>query len=93
MGVWADWEERPRATAATISYPDVAMPDDPNLPLTAKQVAALLRCHPLTVRRMIRDGILPATMVSGRFYISRSAFEAWWSQQTGSREPMRGGAS
>jgi excisionase family DNA binding protein len=50
---------------------------DPNLPLTAQQVAAFLRCHPRTVRRMIRDGILPAEKVRGQFYVGGADFIAW----------------
>ena len=58
------------------------MSGDPHLPLTIKQVAAYLPCHPLTVRRMIRDGILPAVKVRGEYRIRRADFEAWWRSQT-----------
>jgi hypothetical protein len=42
------------------------MPDDPDGLLPVKQVALELPCHPLTVRRMIHDGILPGEKIDGR---------------------------
>ena len=62
---------------------------DPNLPLTTQQVAAYLRCHPRTVRRMIRDGILPARKISGEYVIRRADFDAWWRRQSHPPCPWR----
>jgi excisionase family DNA binding protein len=34
--------------------------------LTVKEAAVRLRLHPMTVRRMIRDGRIPAVQLGGR---------------------------
>jgi excisionase family DNA binding protein len=44
--------------------------------LLAVEAAALPRCHPRTVARMIRRGELAATVIAGSYRILRSDVEA-----------------
>jgi excisionase family DNA binding protein len=39
--------------------------------LTVKEVAARLRLHPMTVRRLIRAGVLPAVQLGGKGHAVR----------------------
>jgi excisionase family DNA binding protein len=48
--------------------------------LQVKEVARLLDVHPITVRRMIRQGRLPAVQLGGRgapLRVDRAELEAW----------------
>ena len=44
--------------------------------LTVEEVAELLQCHPDSVRRMMRQGRLPAVKVGWRWYVRRADFLA-----------------
>ena len=44
--------------------------------LTVEEVAELLQCHPDSVRRMMRQGRLPAVKVGWRWYVRRAEFLA-----------------
>jgi excisionase family DNA binding protein len=48
-----------------------------SLVLTVEQTARELRIHPLTVRRAIKRGELPAVHVGRRVLIPRKALEDW----------------
>lgn len=50
--------------------------------MTIDEVAAYLRLHPLTVRRLAREGILPAYKVGRRWQIGRADLERWILEQT-----------
>lgn len=52
------------------------MRDDDELQ-TVKEVAARLRIHPMTVYRLIEDGILPALRFRGAYRIYTSAVDAY----------------
>ena len=48
--------------------------------LTVREVADELRCHPQTVRRLIREGAIEAVQLGGKgaaVRIERSAFQRW----------------
>lgn len=51
------------------------MADDLEL-LTVEEVAELLQVHPDSVRRMMRQGRLPAVKVGWRWYVRRAEFLA-----------------
>lgn len=51
------------------------MPDDATY-LSVKEIAALLRVHPKTVRRWIAAGTLPATQMGRAWRIKRSDLKA-----------------
>lgn len=45
--------------------------------MTTTQVAEILKCHPDTVLRLCRRGVLPANRSGGRWLLRRDALEAW----------------
>lgn len=51
------------------------MADDLEL-LTVEEVSELLQVHPDSVRRMMRQGRLPAVKVGWRWYVRRAEFLA-----------------
>ena len=50
--------------------------------MTINEVAAYLHLHPLTVRRLAREGVLPAYKVGRRWQIGRVDLERWIVEQT-----------
>ncbi len=50
--------------------------------LTAAEVAAYLRLHPLTVRRLLQDGTLPARKVGRWWQIDRAELDRWIVERT-----------
>ena len=46
-------------------------------PLTSKQAAALLQCHPKTLERKAREEQLPGHFKLGRWYFYASELDAW----------------
>lgn len=50
--------------------------------LTVAQVADYLHLHPLTVRRLLKDGILPASKVGREWRIERAELDRWIDEQT-----------
>jgi excisionase family DNA binding protein len=53
------------------------------LVLTVLETAKELRVHPLTVRRAIKRGDLPAVTVGRRVLVPRKALEDWLSRTAG----------
>jgi len=51
------------------------MGDDLGL-LTVEEVAELLQVHPDSVRRMMRQGRLPAVKIGWRWYVRRDVLDA-----------------
>jgi excisionase family DNA binding protein len=51
--------------------------------LTVDEVSEVLGMHPLTVRRMARDGELPAFKVGRQWRIKRELFLRWQAQRAG----------
>jgi excisionase family DNA binding protein len=49
---------------------------------TVDDIAAYLRLHPLTVRKLAREGAIPAQKIDGQWRIDRSELERWISEQT-----------
>ncbi len=45
--------------------------------MTVAQVAEVLRLHPLTVRRMVNEGTLPAFKVGRQWRVKRAILEQW----------------
>jgi excisionase family DNA binding protein len=58
------------------------MPTTPQV-FTIEKAAALLECHPETVRREIRDGKLKAARIGRDYRISRHQLEEYWRAQGG----------
>ncbi len=54
---------------------------DNNL-LTISQVARYLKLHELTVRRLARDGELPAVKIGRQWRIKRDVMEAWIAERS-----------
>jgi excisionase family DNA binding protein len=54
--------------------------------MTTAQVAAYLRLHPLTVRRLAGEGALPAHKEGRQWRIERADLERWISERTQSRD-------
>lgn len=50
--------------------------------LTVAETAEYLHLHPLTVRRLLNDGTLPARKVGGRWQIDRAGLERWIVERT-----------
>jgi excisionase family DNA binding protein len=50
--------------------------------MTIDEVAEYLLLHPLTVRRLAREGTLPAYKVGRRWQIGRADLERWIVEQT-----------
>jgi excisionase family DNA binding protein len=46
--------------------------------LTLKEVAAILRLHPRTVREYVRRGELPGRVIGGRWRFSRKEVDAFF---------------
>lgn len=45
--------------------------------MTVDELAEYLKLHPLTVRKLARDGQIPAFKVGRRWHVKRDAFEKW----------------
>ena len=50
--------------------------------MTINEVAVYMHLHPLTVRRLAREGTLPAYKVGRRWQIGRADLERWIVAQT-----------
>lgn len=50
---------------------------------TLAEAAALLSCHPETLRRAIKDGTLRAAKLGREYRISRSDLQAFWTSRGG----------
>ncbi|MBN1937423.1 MAG: helix-turn-helix domain-containing protein [Anaerolineae bacterium] len=50
--------------------------------LTVAEVAEYLHLHPLTVRRLLKDGTLPARKVGREWQIDRAELERWIVERT-----------
>lgn len=50
--------------------------------LDVKEMASELRVSTQTIRKLIKDGELPAFKVGGKFVVSRKALEQWVMQKT-----------
>ena len=48
--------------------------------LTATEVAAMLRLHPVTVRLKAASGEIPGRQIGNRWRFSRARIEAWLAQ-------------
>lgn len=55
----------------------------PKTTFTLAEAAALLSCHPETLRRAVRDGELRAAKLGRGYRISRLDLEAFWSASGG----------
>lgn len=51
--------------------------------LTIAQVATFLKLHELTVRRLAREGELPAFKIGRQWRIKRDLLEKWISERSG----------
>ena len=50
--------------------------------LTVTQVADYLKLHPLTVRRLAREGQIPAFKVGRQWRVNRDTFDKWMETQS-----------
>jgi excisionase family DNA binding protein len=50
--------------------------------MSIDDVAAYLRLHPLTVRKLAREGVIPAQKIGRQWRIDRPELERWISEQT-----------
>jgi excisionase family DNA binding protein len=55
--------------------------------LTISEVAKYLKLHELTVRRLAREGELPAFKVGRQWRIKRNLLEAWIEERSGKGSP------
>ena len=55
--------------------------------LTISDVATYLKLHELTVRRLAREGELPAFKVGRQWRIKRNLLEAWIEERSGKGSP------
>ncbi len=55
----------------------------PKTTFTLAEAAALLSCHPETLRRAVRDGELRAAKLGRGYRISRPDLEAFWTSSGG----------
>ena len=53
---------------------------------TAEEVAKTLRLHPYTIRRLCREGKIPAFKFGWQWRFRKSAIEAWAKKQEKSRK-------
>ena len=60
--------------------------DDANM-LTIAEVAKYLKLHELTVRRLAREGELPAFKVGRQWRIKRNLLESWIAERSGKGSP------
>jgi len=67
------------ATNPATSTNDEGMPDM----LTIAEVAKYLKLHELTVRRLAREGELPAFKVGRQWRIKRDLLESWIEERSG----------
>ena len=50
--------------------------------MTIDEVAAYLSLHPLTVRRLAREGEIPAFKVGRQWRVKRKLFDRWMEEQS-----------
>jgi excisionase family DNA binding protein len=50
--------------------------------MTVDDVAAYLKLHPLTVRKLARESVIPARKIGRQWRIDRSKLERWISDKT-----------
>jgi len=67
------------ATKPATSTNDEGMPDM----LTIAEVAKYLKLHELTVRRLAREGELPAFKVGRQWRVKRDLLESWIEERSG----------
>ena len=60
--------------------------DDANM-LTIAEVAKYLKLHELTVRRLAREGELPAFKVGRQWRIKSNLLESWIAERSGKGSP------
>jgi len=67
-------DTRPTSSSSEENMPDM---------LTIAEVAKYLKLHELTVRRLAREGELPAFKVGRQWRIKRDLLESWIEQRSG----------
>ena len=50
--------------------------------MTVDEVAAYLQLHPLTVRRLAREGSIPAFKIGRQWRVKRALLDQWISEQS-----------
>ena len=55
---------------------------EPDPVMTIDEVAEYLNLHPLTVRRLARDGEIPAFKVGRQWRVKRALLERWISEKS-----------
>jgi len=50
--------------------------------MTVEELAAYFKLHPLTVRRLARDGEIPAFKAGRQWRIQRDVLDAWMEEQS-----------
>jgi excisionase family DNA binding protein len=50
--------------------------------MTVDQVAAYLKLHPLTIRRLAREGEIPAFKVGRQWRVKRELLELWMEERS-----------
>ena len=50
--------------------------------MTVDEVSAYLNLHPLTVRRLARDGEIPATKIGRQWRFKRDLLDRWLEEQS-----------
>ena len=60
---------------------------DPDPLLTIPDVMARLKCRDFTARRLMRDGIIPAALIGGRWTAKASAVDAYVDAQLEAAAP------
>lgn len=65
-----------------MSHPSAQPTFSDSTALTVAEVAAYLHLHTLTVRRLLKDGTLPAHKVGRQWQIDRAELERWIIERT-----------
>lgn len=58
------------------------MQDKPDPIMTIDEVAEYLDLHPLTVRRLARDGEIPAFKVGRQWRVKRAILDRWLAEES-----------
>ena len=58
------------------------MQDKPEPIMTIDEVAEYLNLHPLTVRRLARDGEIPAFKIGRQWRVKRAILDRWLAEES-----------
>jgi len=76
---------KPVASVITIDQYDGLPSSDPSDVMLLPEAAALLRCHPETLKKMAKAKLVPAFRVGSGWRFSRMALTKWTQERGGNR--------